>query len=488
MDELYKRACGAYLEQYINKEPSENGLYQGWYNYIDSPQFNTVGVVLTSQVLIMIKDCDIPVEFDCAPMVESLLNMQNADGGWSYRTNIRTSAAEPTALAVQAILRWCSPIEGRPRFAVESGIAWLLKHRNSGCLWGPLKVKAKAGYTYFSCSVLRCLHWIRQSNEMTGIGNLEQIVESGCDALLKAFKDSDIQCGWGETVDSEPTIFHTAYVIDTLLSLDPAFMGKHQIIKSCAFLREKYADIMANLEDTLSFRMGGAEIYQYKANRLSYTHSVDVYVLSALLRNFSKQILPLIGGKMDSFIHCAERTDWRYHGAVTGWRMYDIVSLCNLYGKIQGDPKEKIMNHYKIALTFPGEYRTLVEDVANRLSVQYGKEQILYDKFHEEEFARSQLDLYLQDLYRNHSDLIVVFLCNEYAQKHWCGVEWRAIRDILNNMNYEKIMYIKVSPESIDNVSFPGFYASEDGYIDAEEHSPEELADLIVKRFNRIAR
>jgi DNA-directed RNA polymerase subunit L len=46
------------------------------------------------------------------------------------------------------------------------------------------------------------------------------------------------------------------------------------------------------------------------------------------------------------------------------------------------------MNHYKVALTFAGETRTLVEKIAGILSNRYGKDSILYDKYHEAEFAR----------------------------------------------------------------------------------------------------
>ena len=54
----------------------------------------------------------------------------------------------------------------------------------------------------------------------------------------------------------------------------------------------------------------------------------------------------------------------------------------------------------------------------------------------------------------------------------------------MNNFNYEKIMYVKVGKENIDDIVLPGFYGSEDGYIDANAHSYEEVADLIIKRYN----
>ena len=145
------------------------------------------------------------------------------------------------------------------------------------------------------------------------------------------------------------------------------------------------------------------------------------------------------------------------------------------------------MQHFKIALTFAGESRDLVEQIAFTLANKFDKEEILYDGFHEATFARPQLDMYLQKLYHDCSELIVVFLCDQYSQKRWCGIEWRAIRDILNNFNYEKIMYIKVSKENIDDLTLPGFYGSQDGYIDANTHTPQQISELIIERYNQIS-
>ena len=308
-------------------------------------------------------------------------------------------------------------------------------------------------------------------------------LESGCRSLLSAFNNNDTQCGWGATQNGRVTLFHTAYAILTLLEIDSEYAKKHPIIKSLAFL----SDYIENppLENAMRDRLndGMNEIYQNKTNRLVYTHSVDVYILLALLYGYREKNKPTIIEKCKFYIDCAERTDWRYQGFVTCWRLYDIVSLCSSYDNLLGSGAVRSMKHFKIALTFAGESRDLVEKIAMVLADKFSKDEILYDKFHEADFARPQLDVYLQKLYHDCSDLIVVFLCDQYSQKRWCGVEWRAIRDILNNFNYEKIMYVKVSKENIDDITLPGFYGSQDGYIDANTHTPQEISDLIIERY-----
>ena len=69
------------------------------------------------------------------------------------------------------------------------------------------------------------------------------------------------------------------------------------------------------------------------------------------------------------------------------------------------------LKRFDVALSFPGEYRTFVEAVAARLSAVLGKEHVLYDKYYEAEFARLNLNVYLPNLHRTQSELIVIFLC-----------------------------------------------------------------------------
>ena len=484
MEKQYKRACAAYLAKYIKKEHiTNNRVLYGWYDQINSPDFNTVGYYITAQMLILIKDAELQVDFDCMPMVDSLLSTQNKDGGWSYRVNLLMSATEPTVIALLAIVLWCSPLTEMQQRAVESGIEWLLHHQNRYCLWGPINKKVKYASTSVSCTALSCLNRIMNIANISNRDEILKTVECGCKSLLDAFDDNDLQCGWGITVRSSPTICHTAMVVNTLVSIRNDYKDTHQIIKAGAFLK-KYHDELKQSRDLSNIRIGDTEIYQHKASRLSFYHSVDVYLLSALLR---ANIVPFseIEQEYMALVDSAEHTDWRYRNFVTAWRLYDVVSFCNLCEVFYNNTGSKNMRHFKIALTFAGETRPLVEQIAEILSTAFSKSEILYDRFHEAEFARPQLDSYLQELYHNHADLIVVFICPQYPKKKWCGVEWRAIRDILNNMEYSKIMYVKATPDNIEDLTLPGFYASEDGFVDSRNHTPQEIAGLIIQRFNQ---
>jgi len=132
--------------------------------------------------------------------------------------------------------------------------------------------------------------------------------------------------------------------------------------------------------------------------------------------------------------------------------------------------------HFRIALSFPGEHRGFVEKLAERLASALPCESIFYDQWYEAELAAPNLDTLLQDIYRKRSDLVVVFLCQEYGEKPWCKVEWRAGRDLLVNGDPRSIM-----PVRFDDTEIPGML-SIDGYLDVKGRSPEVIADLILKR------
>lgn len=107
------------------------------------------------------------------------------------------------------------------------------------------------------------------------------------------------------------------------------------------------------------------------------------------------------------------------------------------------------------------------------------KEYILYDEFHRAEFARPNLDTHLQNLYNNESELIVVFICADYNIKEWCGIEWRAIRELLNSKKADdKILLVKCGQGVVD-----GVFNTVDGYIDATQVSTDDLINDIVSRY-----
>ncbi len=131
---------------------------------------------------------------------------------------------------------------------------------------------------------------------------------------------------------------------------------------------------------------------------------------------------------------------------------------------------------FQIALSFAGEHRDYVEQVAEYLANELGKENIFYDAWYEPELARYDLDVYLQEIYHDHSELIVPFFCADYEHKDWCGVEWHTIRDLLKKRQYQNIMFLR-----FDNAEIRGFF-SNSGFLNLQKRTPEQTAEAILER------
>ena len=133
-------------------------------------------------------------------------------------------------------------------------------------------------------------------------------------------------------------------------------------------------------------------------------------------------------------------------------------------------------NRYKVAMSFPGERRQYVSATVDALQPHLPPDSIFYDYDHQAHLARPNLGRFLQDVYRNKVDLVVVFLCQEYSEKQWCGLEWRAIRDLIKHEKDDQIMFVRFDDAPVEGL------LSLDGYIDARVHSPKQLAEFILQR------
>lgn len=131
---------------------------------------------------------------------------------------------------------------------------------------------------------------------------------------------------------------------------------------------------------------------------------------------------------------------------------------------------------FRVAFSFAGEKRDFVAEVARLLADRFGEEKILYDKFHEAEFARKDLAYYLPDLYSLNADLVVTVLCHDYGNKEWCGLEWDAIFSLLKERQVDEVMLCR-----FDLVAAKGLFNLA-GYLELDRRTPEETATRILER------
>jgi ATP/maltotriose-dependent transcriptional regulator MalT len=137
---------------------------------------------------------------------------------------------------------------------------------------------------------------------------------------------------------------------------------------------------------------------------------------------------------------------------------------------------ESTDKRFRIAFSFAGEKRDFVAQVAAILAERFGEAAILYDKYHEAEFARHDLGILLPTLYGEQSDLIVPVLCPNYDVKRWTGWEWLHIYALLTKSDGHRVMPTRFGYAEVEGLSAAA------AFIELDDKTPDYLATRILER------
>lgn len=129
---------------------------------------------------------------------------------------------------------------------------------------------------------------------------------------------------------------------------------------------------------------------------------------------------------------------------------------------------------YDVALSFAGEDRAYVDEVARALNGAGVK--VFYDKLEETDLWGKNLYTHLSDIYRKRARYTVMFISRSYAEKRWTNHEREAAQDRAFADSREYIL-----PVRFDDTEIPGMLPTT-GYISADQRAPSELANLIVRK------
>ena len=134
---------------------------------------------------------------------------------------------------------------------------------------------------------------------------------------------------------------------------------------------------------------------------------------------------------------------------------------------------------YDVALSFAGEDRKYVEEVA--LFLKKKNIAVFYDYFEEEALWGKNLISYLEEIYTNKSKYCVVFISQYYVQKEWTCYESAAAMVRLLNSNMKQKEYLL--PVKFDETKVSGVLSTI-GFIDGKKKTPDELGNLIIKKLH----
>lgn len=134
---------------------------------------------------------------------------------------------------------------------------------------------------------------------------------------------------------------------------------------------------------------------------------------------------------------------------------------------------------YDVVFSFAGAQRDYVEQVNNALK-RYDIS-VFYDNDNSVDLWGKNLYRYLDCLYSKKARYCVMFISKEYGERPWTIHESQSAQERMfscyDNLEFQEY----ILPVKFDNTQIPGI-RSTTGYMDANNLSPDELAEKIAKK------
>jgi V8-like Glu-specific endopeptidase len=140
------------------------------------------------------------------------------------------------------------------------------------------------------------------------------------------------------------------------------------------------------------------------------------------------------------------------------------------------EEREKMERKYDVALSFAGEDRYYVKQVAEILNNSGIK--VFYDEFEPDKLWGKNLFDYLSEIYRDQARYTIMFCSKNYTKKIWTNHERKSAQE---RSLKEKEEYIL--PARFDDTEIPGL-SKTIGYINLMNYTPYEFCLLIAKKLN----
>lgn len=129
---------------------------------------------------------------------------------------------------------------------------------------------------------------------------------------------------------------------------------------------------------------------------------------------------------------------------------------------------------YDVALSFAGEQREYVEQVADIL--RQGGLKVFYDRFHEVDLWGKDLAEHFDTVFRKSARYCMMFVSKEYGEKMWTRHERRSALARALEERREFIL-----PVRFDDTDLPGLSPTI-GFVKASTKTPQQLAQLVLEK------
>lgn len=143
-------------------------------------------------------------------------------------------------------------------------------------------------------------------------------------------------------------------------------------------------------------------------------------------------------------------------------------------------PRKKVKPEFDVALSFAGEDRSYVSEVADVLREMGFR--VFYDKYETVSLWGKDLYTHLREIYFQRAKYTVMFISKHYKKKLWTNHERESAqaRAFLENKEY-------ILPARFDSTKIPGFLPTV-GYVNLNGFQPVEFALLIKQKIGPIGR
>lgn len=137
---------------------------------------------------------------------------------------------------------------------------------------------------------------------------------------------------------------------------------------------------------------------------------------------------------------------------------------------------------YFVGLSYPDEEEQSIyfQSVAKLLAERFGKEKILFDKFHPSEFYGADADTRIKEMYEKDCLVDVVCNCSAYDDHRWCKVERRGIAPVIGK-DPRRVLFVTVG-----NGESSLLNGASDMYIDGNKFDIKYVTENIIERVNSL--
>lgn len=274
-------------------------------------------------------------------------------------------------------------------------------------------------------------------------------------------------------------------IIDYLILREYPFHGRLDLL---SFLKRIW-DLSSLPSTDYRFKDAESDIWQHMINNHDWKYSYLLYSYLDLLGCNDETLLKFLETCLHPVVLYDEKqvsevlSEFNKFLAPDGYRLEvsSQISGRPIYKALKFDVKMRRStgeDAYEVVLSFAGEDRQYVEEVAEYLRNNNVK--VFYDKYEEVTLWGKDLAEHLDKVYRGSARYCVMFISKNYADKVWTTHERRSA---LARAIEEKAEYIL--PVRFDNTEIPGIRPTI-GYVELSKKTPAELGGMILKKLGRI--